>query len=269
MALIKCPECGKEISDKAGVCPECGYPISQKPSKMRSKKVVYVCCTVVVLGLIVGCVLYINVSNNNKAIEYYNQAFELYQNDKLTEAKEVLKDISDYKDTNNLLEKIENRENEIREEQYVENYYSAVELYQNGNFTQATEIFNSLPENLEIDNETIDIEAILENIELYKQCVSQIIHFSKSLKDPDSLEIKEVHYSAKSEKLDKNVVYITYKATNSFGGFIENTACIQDGEYIGEQYKDLGLSDALIAYDQSQELNADIVQNGLSNYDIE
>lgn len=25
MALIKCPECGKEISDTAKVCPHCGY----------------------------------------------------------------------------------------------------------------------------------------------------------------------------------------------------------------------------------------------------
>lgn len=29
MALIKCPECGKEISDKAGKCPHCGYPIEE------------------------------------------------------------------------------------------------------------------------------------------------------------------------------------------------------------------------------------------------
>ena len=28
MALIKCPECGKEISDKASACPNCGYPIN-------------------------------------------------------------------------------------------------------------------------------------------------------------------------------------------------------------------------------------------------
>ncbi len=28
MALIKCPECGKEISDKAAACPNCGCPIS-------------------------------------------------------------------------------------------------------------------------------------------------------------------------------------------------------------------------------------------------
>ena len=29
MALIKCPECGKMISDQASNCPECGYPVSK------------------------------------------------------------------------------------------------------------------------------------------------------------------------------------------------------------------------------------------------
>lgn len=29
MALIKCPECGKEISDKASACPNCGCPSSE------------------------------------------------------------------------------------------------------------------------------------------------------------------------------------------------------------------------------------------------
>lgn len=29
MALIKCPECGKEISDKSKMCIHCGYPINE------------------------------------------------------------------------------------------------------------------------------------------------------------------------------------------------------------------------------------------------
>lgn len=29
MAMIKCPECGKEISDKARNCPNCGWENSQ------------------------------------------------------------------------------------------------------------------------------------------------------------------------------------------------------------------------------------------------
>ncbi len=29
MALIKCPECGKMVSDAASNCPQCGYPIKE------------------------------------------------------------------------------------------------------------------------------------------------------------------------------------------------------------------------------------------------
>ena len=36
MALIKCPECGKEISDKATNCINCGFPIA-KQSLIRIK----------------------------------------------------------------------------------------------------------------------------------------------------------------------------------------------------------------------------------------
>lgn len=31
MALIKCPECNKEISDKAESCPHCGFPLPKLP----------------------------------------------------------------------------------------------------------------------------------------------------------------------------------------------------------------------------------------------
>ena len=30
MALINCPNCGKQISEKAEVCPGCGYAIKKK-----------------------------------------------------------------------------------------------------------------------------------------------------------------------------------------------------------------------------------------------
>ena len=35
MALIKCPECGKEISDTAKSCPNCGYTIHNKKSFLQ------------------------------------------------------------------------------------------------------------------------------------------------------------------------------------------------------------------------------------------
>ena len=34
MALIKCPECGKEISDKSDRCIHCGYPLPKESGNM-------------------------------------------------------------------------------------------------------------------------------------------------------------------------------------------------------------------------------------------
>lgn len=33
MALINCPECGKQISDKASMCIHCGFPLQEEMSK--------------------------------------------------------------------------------------------------------------------------------------------------------------------------------------------------------------------------------------------
>lgn len=33
MALIKCPECGRDVSDRAVSCPVCGYPIASEKNK--------------------------------------------------------------------------------------------------------------------------------------------------------------------------------------------------------------------------------------------
>lgn len=39
MALITCPECGKEISDKAAACPHCGNPMNTQNQQEE-----YLCC---------------------------------------------------------------------------------------------------------------------------------------------------------------------------------------------------------------------------------
>lgn len=39
MALIKCPECGYEVSDKAASCPKCGYPINKVEIETEEERV--------------------------------------------------------------------------------------------------------------------------------------------------------------------------------------------------------------------------------------
>lgn len=36
MALIQCPECGREISDKVAACPHCGYPFTEQGAAVPS-----------------------------------------------------------------------------------------------------------------------------------------------------------------------------------------------------------------------------------------
>lgn len=60
MALIKCLQCGAEISDKADVCPKCGYEIKQSVStkeKKPKKKLLWIiilCLIVIAVVVIVG-----------------------------------------------------------------------------------------------------------------------------------------------------------------------------------------------------------------------
>ncbi len=37
MSLIKCPECGADVSDKAEKCPKCAHPISQDKTQVIEK----------------------------------------------------------------------------------------------------------------------------------------------------------------------------------------------------------------------------------------
>ena len=36
MALINCPECGKQVSTEAQACPACGYPVAEKAAEAAS-----------------------------------------------------------------------------------------------------------------------------------------------------------------------------------------------------------------------------------------
>ena len=62
MAMIMCPECGKEISDKAKRCPSCGFKI-----KNRRKKIVFLLGVIIIIliVLILGGLLIRNYNNNN------------------------------------------------------------------------------------------------------------------------------------------------------------------------------------------------------------
>lgn len=92
MALIQCPECGREISDKAASCPNCGCPIEIKINKeeaklqpvevasikmtMKTKKAIACICiaAIVCIGSIFGYSIY----SNNKEEQIYRESYNEY-----------------------------------------------------------------------------------------------------------------------------------------------------------------------------------------------
>lgn len=119
MALIECPECGKEISDKASNCPNCGCPInttedniseqpqlthiSPKVQNVDIKKFLPIIAIVAIVA-IAGVFLY-----NLKVVQprnKYEEATALLEEGKYQEGKEILETIKGYKDTDKILEQI-------------------------------------------------------------------------------------------------------------------------------------------------------------------
>lgn len=77
MALIKCVECGSDISDKAEICLHCGCPIEdsieskRKNKKRMVKKIVIPIISIIVLGCIVLASI-VGIKIYNKKSGYYN-----------------------------------------------------------------------------------------------------------------------------------------------------------------------------------------------------
>ena len=136
MALIKCPECGKEISSLSKSCPNCGCPIEssdvtlvgteQQKTKTalavpvkhlhsRIQPKILVVVSVIVAVLIFVVVFGLIIPNQKEST--YNQALSLLESGNYVEGQSLLSKIPDYKDATIILE-------ESRYETYV---YSACE----------------------------------------------------------------------------------------------------------------------------------------------
>ncbi len=76
MAMIQCPECGKEISDTAEACPACGYVIKKKKKIFSKKK--FIILAMIALVIATGSILFVMSNKLNeteqKEVDYVTSA---------------------------------------------------------------------------------------------------------------------------------------------------------------------------------------------------
>ncbi len=111
MALINCPECGREISNRVKACPHCGYPFEAteqeaskpetpptKPSFMPKKRAaIIIGASVLGLALLIGGGIFIKKSVDQGTA--YKEAQALFTEGKYGNAQEAFLALGEYKDS--------------------------------------------------------------------------------------------------------------------------------------------------------------------------
>jgi len=67
MALVKCSECGKDVSDTASACPSCGAPLKQVPVVKPGGCRRLVTLTLIASAVIVVLIIVMNLSGHDLA----------------------------------------------------------------------------------------------------------------------------------------------------------------------------------------------------------
>lgn len=251
MPLINCPDCGKSISDKASYCIHCGcplpttiqgdsatpnplveqsnntYPLSNPRPLNHNRTFLLSILAIVALILICGIYLYTSflIPQNN-----YDNAVILLNAGNYESAYEEFQKLGDYKDCETLSKECI--------------YEEAVTLLESGNYESAHS-------KLQIIADYKDSQSLSEQCKYETYLLNAIVDFNNYLKNPTSLQIKEVtFYEGTKEGLNETGVnlaawleenkydgypYITikYSAENGFGGNNVGYACFicTDGEY--------------------------------------
>lgn len=195
MALINCPECSKEISDKVKACPHCGYPFEEQrsvsqtknqpvkevnttPQKSKAKKLLLtgIPIVLVIVALIIG-IGYINKKTDEKNAErLYKSNYNQYIANLSSVHGLMLTGAADAEGLNDLTAKV---------------WYNAIyeeRDYQTDEFTRPdgtfVDDFNDALYNLSLADSTIKVVSDIKDNQNQVKALMQ-----KAQNPPDGLEV--------------------------------------------------------------------------------
>jgi len=209
MALINCPECGKEISDTVKKCPQCGFKIT---NKSKNKKILLISIISVFVLFIVCAVLFVVLyylpQNELQAFKQQSEGYVAqgdYENAIMAYEQVLIINDSDEnkQEYDNLL--ILNYKSQADTFISNEEYDNAIDMY-----NKIIEI-KDLPEYHERISE-IESMKIPPYTDEEKEAACGLVAIKKALKAPDSIQLHDV-----CQQENGGYAY-DISAQNSFGG---------------------------------------------------
>nr|DAL07403.1 MAG TPA: LysW biosynthesis protein LysW [Bacteriophage sp.] len=129
MALIKCPNCGQDISDKAEKCPHCGWEKKRekknKEGKFKMPSNQYIVFGGIVVAAMLICIIVCVGITNNICKRYEKSIIDTIQNSTVKEERtleeaSLNEPIEEEKSEENASDSLKNEEEDITEENITE-----------------------------------------------------------------------------------------------------------------------------------------------------
>jgi predicted nucleic acid-binding Zn ribbon protein len=230
MALMQCPECGKEISDKAKVCPICGYGLKKKRNKKSIRTTLII--VVIVIIAVSGVVAMLLQNRHRQIITQIND--EIQKLSDVPSQEEYDRIVGEYNDLSDEEKKeiIDISNLEKYEDFDLDNLRSIVEEVNNidesTKFSKVLEIkekydaLNSEEKNC-VDYNNIQLAMELSDVE--NAALTGCKNIQSCMKSKDNFKVNQVTVKDDIEKMSFYWVLIKYTGTNSFGGSVDSTSC--------------------------------------------
>lgn len=197
MAIINCPECGKEISDTASRCVHCGYSLKKvkKERKKISKKAIIISIIVLFLIVSLGLLTYFIIIPEVKINKEYKTAEKLLQEQEYDEAIDKFISLDGYKDS-------EERIKECYYEKGLDLYSrnrrdSAIEAFEEaGDYEDASDQITMIKDEIKAEEEEKKRKEEEETKKTFEQIVEKVNEGTEYINEGNEIvnKLDEVKY---------------------------------------------------------------------------
>lgn len=191
MAIISCPECSNQVSDKATDCPHCGFSIASKIINEQNKSKLPVIFWGI--GILIVCgIIFVAANSNRRSLEC--DQFKSIQEDKYDiENPNSIKTLARAKEkTTQIIIKLESTQisdsnlKEIRQ-RYIVNYRKLSFLYSSG--LETVKKLNNLTDEIR-KGKPITVELRTLGSKIQEEAISGINQINFALEETKSIDLE-------------------------------------------------------------------------------